>query len=102
MLPAKSRSTIVVDGSEYHWTRGRGDGWVTVQHESGNGSLLRIDLYGLPMPADIADAIRFALAHGWSPFTSGPMFFIGFTDVADRPRFVVRAHDSPDYWRELQ
>jgi hypothetical protein len=73
--------------------------WVTVQHASGVGSLLRIDTYGIPKPKDIADAIRFALQSGWVPESGGEMFFIGFTDRPDHERFVLRSHDSPDFWR---
>jgi hypothetical protein len=102
-LPKKSRSSIVVDAVTFHWTRGRSpeNMWVTVQHGSGHGALLRIDTHGIPLPDDIADAIRFAMQSGWQPESGGDMFFLGFTDLPDYPRFVVRAHDSPDYWREF-
>src|SRR4051794_24146430 len=72
-----------------------------VDHRSignGKGRRLRIDLHGVPKPADIAEGIRFAIKHGWS---SEP-FYIGFTDLPDVERFVVRSADSPDYWRELE
>ena len=103
MLPSKRRSNIVIDGETFHWTRGRSPEnlWVTVQHASGKGPLLRIDLDGIPLPADVADAIRFAMANGWEARAAGSAFFLGFTTRADHPRFVVRNHDSPDYWREF-
>ena len=100
-LPKKSRSSIVVDDVTFHWTRGRAPEclWVTVQHGSGHGSLLRIDTVGVPLPNDIADGIRFAIASGWNPESGGKMFYLGFTDQPNNDRFVVRAHDSPPYWR---
>ena len=72
-LPKKSRSSIVVDDVTYHWTRGRSPAclWVTVQHGSGHGALLRIDTVGIPMPNDIADGIRFAIKSGWEPKIGG-------------------------------
>ena len=102
-LPKKSRSSIVVDDVTYHWTRGRSPAclWVTVQHGSGHGALLRIDTVGIPMPNDIADGIRFAIKSGWEPKIGGKMFYLGFTDQPGFERFVVRAHDSPDYWRVI-
>ncbi len=102
-LPKKSRKVIVVDGVTFHWTRGKipENMWVTVQHGSGHGSLLRIDLYGVPLPNDIADGIRFALRSGWVPESAGEMFYLGFTDLPNHDRFVVRSKDSPDFWRDF-
>lgn len=104
-IPKKSRREISVDNNTYHWTRGRvrraGNGWITVQHAGGEGSLLRIDLFGIPTPADIAEGIRFAIANGWNPAISNRPFYLGFTDQREAHRFVVRGADSPDFWREF-
>lgn len=102
-IPKKSRREITVDNNTYHWTRGRRaeNAWVTIQRASGEGSLLRIDLFGIPTPADIAEGIRFAIANGWSPEVSNRSFYLGFTDQRETNRFVVRASDSPDFWREF-
>jgi hypothetical protein len=104
-IPKRNRRVIVVDGDTYHWTRGhskRADqGWVTIQHADGRGSLLRIDLFGVPTPADIAEGIRFAIAHGWRPTMSDEAFHLGFTDQRSTERFVVRSATSPDFWREF-
>jgi hypothetical protein len=100
-LPAKSRRTIVVDNVSYYWTRGRSDGWVTIQHSSGRGPLLRIDLWGIPLPVDIANGIRFAIANGWSPTEGDKPMYLGFNDKEESERFVLRSADSPDYWREF-
>ena len=104
-IPKRNRRVIVVDGNTYHWTRGhskRADqGWVTIQHADGRGSLLRIDLFGVPTPTDIAEGIRFAIANGWCPTMSAEAFHLGFTDQRSTERFVVRSANSPDFWREF-
>ncbi|MDB5344721.1 MAG: hypothetical protein JWP89_3098 [Schlesneria sp.] len=104
-IPKKSRRTISVDNVKYHWTRGHTrrteNGWVTVQQADGHGSLLRIDLYGIPKPIDISEGIRFAIANGWNPSKSDQMFYLGFTDQPGHKRFIVRSADSPDFWREF-
>jgi hypothetical protein len=103
-IPKNSRRQIVVEGSAYYWTRGRTrraeQGWVTVQHAEGRGSLLRIDLYGIPTPKDISEGITFAIANGWCPSRSDRTFYLGFTNQRTE-RFVVRSEDSPDFWREF-
>ncbi len=104
-IPKKSRRKISVDDATYYWTRGRNrraeNGWITVQREPGTGSLLRIDLYGIPNPVDITEGIRFAIANGWKSSKSEQMFYLGFTDQPGTERFVVRSATSADYWREF-
>lgn len=104
-IPKRNRRSIVVDGDTYNWTRGRpkraDQGWATVQHADGLGSILRIDLYGIPTPADIAEGIRFAIANGWRPTKSDGAFHLGFTDQRETDRFVLRSASSPDFWREF-
>jgi len=102
-LPKRNRRVIVVDGVRYHWTRGRTpeNMWVTAQLANGRGSLLRIDLYGVPTPAEITEAIRFAIAHGWLPMERHEVFYLGFTKQRDSERFVLRSAVSPDFWREF-
>lgn len=105
-VPKKKRCEIEVDGNAYYWTRasksGRTEnGWCTVQSGDGRGSLLRIDLYGIPTPVDIAEGIRFAIIHGWCPSQSGASFHLGFTNIRLDNRFVLRQADSPDFWTEF-
>ena len=102
-LPKYKRRRIVVDGVSYHWTRGRAPAnmWITVQHGSGRGPQLRIDLFGVPLPRDIAEGIRFALANGWSPIEGEIPMFLGFSDQRESNRFVLRSANSPDYWKEF-
>lgn len=101
-IPNRERRTIVVDEVEYHWTRGKNDGWATVQHGSGRGPLLRIDLCDVPLPADIADTVRFAASCGWTPTKGRKTFYLGFATRPGMDRFVLRAADSPPYVRSLQ
>ena len=103
-LPKKNRQSIVVLGETYHWTRGRSpeNMWITIQHGSGQGALIRMDAVGMPMPSDIAEAIRFAQKHGWQPTQGGEPFYLGFTDRKNHPRLVVRQDHERPYWQELE
>jgi len=92
-IPEKKRRKIVVDGSTYHWTPGiKPDGRVTIQHSSGKGAYLIIDLFvdttplfPIMKPADVEEAIRFAIAAGWNPGKEGCIVKLGFRQLAPPP-----------------
>ena len=97
-LGRKGSRRIVVDGTPYRWrlrgrpTYGRGMGWLpssyAVEQTGGPGSVLVVttnqphasNWVGLPagpvLPRDVADAVRDALARGWTPGHPGVPFFL--------------------------
>ena len=103
-LPKRNRRDIVVDDVAYHWTIGTKDdhrrGTATVQHAPGRGARLIIDVVGTLLPADVANAIRFAIELGWKPAESGQEVWIGFCDEYSETdkRFVARTASDPPYW----
>jgi hypothetical protein len=102
-LPANKRRNIVVDGRKFHWTPGRKDdhGWITIQDATGAGAHVIIDPVWIMRPADVADAIRFAIANGWTPGVSGPPVYLGFCEPPLPVRFVVRTAGAGNYWQEV-
>ncbi|MBS0208943.1 MAG: hypothetical protein JSS27_08325 [Planctomycetes bacterium] len=101
-IPKHKRRTIVVDGTQYHWTPGRHpQGWIVIQHGSGKGPYVKIDLFATPAteaifpfmnPAEVEAAIRFALSEGWNPSGNGKNLWLDFQQFAlPQDRFSIHA-----------
>jgi hypothetical protein len=86
---AESLRPITVDASQFRW---RFDGALVVVPMGRSGPQLRVD-WGwqdwlepdgpgpepsIVTPRFVAEAIRFALDHGWQPNVSGPPMVLGF------------------------
>lgn len=114
-LPKNNRREITVDNRLYHWTPGRNwdHGNIVIQHSSGVGARIIIDPIGIMRPVAVAEAIRFALANGWSTDDGIADIHLGYVEDNDHllaggwikatvEQFVVRARNAGPYLEELK
>jgi hypothetical protein len=102
-IPKHRRRSIVVDGTEFHWTPGcKPDGWIVIQHGSGKGAYVVIDLHSAaePLfpfmkPADVEAAIRLAINSGWNPGQKGNNLRLCFQQFEEPPDRLTLLTNGP-------
>jgi len=91
-FPRRHTRKIIVDGIVYHWHLNadfdsRFEAWIVIGQKGNAGQLILLDPYhpGFVIgPRAVAEAIRFARAHGWQPAIPGKPIHLG----SDGTRFA--------------
>ena len=101
-LPSKNRRLITVDDRRYYWVfdpfrLAGNDAYIAVQDADGSGRKLFLRWIGLALPRFVREAIRFAIAHGWSPEGESDLE-IGCDSFADPTRFYLKPEGAGQHW----
>jgi hypothetical protein len=95
-LPRKGRRSITVDDVDYHYKIAfeRSERAV-IQNADGTGAFLFVFPFAIMKPANVADAIRFAISCEWTPERNGDACWLAFdADTDGRSHFEHIPNDD--------
>ena len=105
-FPRHNTRRITVDGVVYQWHLNSSfdihDAWIIIGQKGQAGRLVFLDPYHHDFmigPRAVAEAIRFARAHGWKPTVPGKEMRLG----SDGATFTVLPDDfvrTPEYYQK--